>query len=86
MTTAAIHTTHSLRHYFADISKAARTFAAALFAAQQRQFVAQEVATRPAVSERARARAHMKLIRMANDYQQLQPNLAAELRQLASRG
>ena len=86
MTTAAIHTTHSLRHYFADISKAVRAFAAALFAAQQRQFVAQEVAVGAPVSERDRARTHMKLIRMANDYQQLQPNLAAELRQLASRG
>ena len=86
MTTAAIHTTHSPRHYFADISKAVRAFAAALFAAQERQFVVQEVAARPAVSERDRARTHMKLIRMANDYQTLQPNLAAELRQLAARG
>ena len=86
MTTAAIHTTDSLRHYFADIGKAARTFAAALFAAQERQFVEQEVAAGPALSERDRARTHMKLFRMANAYQTLQPNLAAELRQLASRG
>ncbi|MFL6656515.1 MAG: hypothetical protein ACJ8GW_00440 [Massilia sp.] len=86
MTTAAIHTTHSLRHYFADVSNAARAFAAALFAAQERQFVAQEVVARPAQSDRSRARTHMKLIRMANDYQDMQPSLAAELRQLASRG
>jgi hypothetical protein len=86
MTTATFHTTHSLRSHFADLSNAARTFAAALFAAQERQFVAQEVMAKPPVSERSRARTHMKLIRMANDYQDMQPGLANELRQLASRG
>ena len=86
MTTATFHTTHSLRHYFADIGNAARALAAALFAAQQRQFVAQEVMAKPPMSERARARTHMKLIRMANDYQDMQPSLAGELRQLAARG
>jgi hypothetical protein len=86
MTTATIHSTDTLRSYFADVSNAARAFAAALFAAQERQFVAQEVMTRPPVSERSRARTHMKLIRMANEYQDMQPSLAAELRQLASRG
>jgi len=86
MTTATFHTTHSLRHYLTDVSNAARAFAAALFAAQERQFVAQEIMTKPPASERARARTHMKLIRMANDYQDMQPSLAAELRQLASRG
>lgn len=86
MSTAVLHTTHSLRSYFADVSNAARAFAAALFAAQERQFVAQEVMGKPSVSERSRARAHMKLIRMANDYQSLQPGLADELRQLAARG
>lgn len=85
MTTATIHANHTLRTYFADVSKAARAFAAALFAAQERQFVAQEVIKQD-VSERNRARTHMKLIRMANDYQDMQPSLAAELRQLASRG
>ncbi len=85
MTTATIHSNDTLRAYFADVSKAARAFAAALFAAQERQFVAQEVMT-PEVSERARARTHMKLIRMANQYQDMQPSLAAELRQLAARG
>ncbi len=86
MTTATFHTTHSLRHYFADISNAARAFAAALFAAQERQFVVQEVMVKPPVSERSRARTHMKLIRMANEYQDMQPSLAAELRQFASQG
>lgn len=86
MSTTIFHTTHSLHHHFADISKSARAFAAALFAAQERQFVAQEVMAKPPVSERSRARTHMKLIRMANDYQDMQPGLANELRQLASRG
>ncbi len=85
MTTATIDSNDTLRAYFADVSKAARAFAAALFAAQERQFVAQEVMT-PEVSERTRARNHMKLIRMANQYQDMQPSLAAELRQLAARG
>lgn len=86
MSTATIHASDRLRNYFADVSNAARAFAAALFAAQERQFVAQEVMAKPPVSERSRARTHMKLIRMANQYQDMQPGLAAELRQLAGRG
>lgn len=86
MSTATIHSTDTLRSYFADVSNAARAFASALFAAQERQFVAQEVMINPERSERARARTHMKLIRMANEYQDMQPSLAAELRQLAGRG
>ena len=85
MSTATFHTTHSLRHYFADVGHAARAFAAALFAAQERQYIATEVVASP-VSERSRMRNHMKLIRMANEYQDMQPSLAAELRQLAGRG
>ena len=85
MTTATFHSTSSLRSYLHDVGVAARNLARALFAAQERQFVPQEMVP-PVVSERARARNHMKLIRMANDYQDMQPNLAAELRQLASRG
>ncbi len=86
MTTATFQSPDSLRNYFADVSNAARAFAAALFAAQERQFVATEVPATNDVSERVRARTYMKLIRMANDYQDMQPSLAAELRQLASRG
>ena len=86
MSTATFHTTHSLRHLLADFSNAVRGFATALYAAQQRQFVAQEVMAKPTVSERSRARTHMELIRMANDCQDMQPSLAAELRQFASRG
>ena len=85
MTTATIHAPATFRSYLAELGNTARTFAAALFAAQERQFVAPEVVM-PDVSERSRARTHMKLIRMANDYQDMQPSLAAELRQLASRG
>ncbi|MES2900732.1 MAG: hypothetical protein V4723_13470 [Pseudomonadota bacterium] len=86
MTTATLHNTFSLRAYFADVSKAAQALASALFAAQERQFVAQEVVAAPRVSDRARMNTHTKLIRMANDYQDMQPSLAAELRQLAGRG
>ena len=86
MTTATFQSPDSLRHYFADVSNAARAFAAALFAAQERQFVVTEVTAANDMSERSRVRAHMKLIRMANDYQDMQPSLAAELRQFASRG
>lgn len=87
MTTATFHSTATLRSYLNDAAKAARTFAKALFAAQERQFVAHEIMGKPAaVSGRARVRNHMKLISMANEYQDMQPSLAAELRQLASRG
>ena len=86
MSTATFNTTFSLRAYFADVSKAAQALASALFAAQERQFVAQEVVPAPAISNRSRLKTHNKLIRMANEYQDMQPSLAAELRQLASRG
>lgn len=86
MTTATFQSPDSLRQYFADVSNAARAFAAALFAAQERQFVATEVTAANDMSERKRVRTHMKLIRMANEYQDMQPSLAAELRQFASRG
>lgn len=74
-----------VRNYFSDVSKAARAFASALFAAQERQYIAQEVAAKPALSERARAKSRSKLFSLANHYQDLQPNLAAELRNLATR-
>jgi hypothetical protein len=79
-------TNHGFRHYLTDVSNAARAFAAALFAAQERQFIAQEVTVKPTLSERARLRSHRKLIVMANAYQHMHPSLAAELRNLASRG
>lgn len=87
MTTATLHSTATLRSYLNDAANAARTFAKSLFAAQERQFVAQEImAQPPGMSGRARVRNHMLLISMANEYQDMQPSLAAELRQLASRG
>ena len=73
------------RHYLHDVSNAARAFAAALFAAQERQFIAQEVYAKPTVSERQRMKSHMKLIAMAKDYEHMHPSLAAELRNLAGR-
>ncbi len=86
MTTATFHPSFSLRAYFADVSKAAQALASALFAAQERQFVAQEVVPTAEASDRSRLKTHNKLIRMANEYQDMQPSLAAELRQLAARG
>ena len=87
MTTATFYSTATLRSHLHDAVNAARTFAKALFAAQERQFVAQEIMAKPPrVSGRSRVRTHMKLISMANEYQDMQPSLAAELRQLASRG
>ena len=87
MTTNTFHSTATLRSHLYDAVNAARTIAKALFAAKERQFVEQEVnAKLPGVSNRARVRNHMKLISMANQYQDMQPSLAAELRQLASQG
>lgn len=79
-------TNQGLRHYLTDVSNAARAFAAALFAAQERQFVAQEVAVKPTHDERARMRSALDLIVMANACQSMHPSLAAEMRNLASRG
>lgn len=86
MSTAVYHSTATLRSYLNDAIGTARAFAKALFAAQERQFVEQEIMDKPCASERARLRTHNKLISMANQYQDMQPSLAAELRQLASRG
>lgn len=86
MSTATFHSTATVRSYLKDAAKAVRSFAKSLFAAQERQFVAQEIMGKPGMSGRARVKNHMKLISLANEYQDMQPNLAAELRQLASRG
>ena len=86
MSTATYYSTATVRSHFQDAVKTARSFAKALFAAQERQFVAQEITDEPRRSERSRLRTHLKLISMANQYQDMQPSLAAELRQLASRG
>jgi hypothetical protein len=86
MTTATFHSPTTLREYFSDLSNAARAFAAALFAAQERQFVAQEIVVKPAKARRPTVREHVKLIQLANQYQDMQPSLAAELRNLAARG
>ena len=85
-TASGAATGRGLRHYLADVSNAARAFAAALFAAQERQFVAQEVTPQPGLSDRMRMKSHMKLIAMAKDYEQMHPSLASELRNLAARG
>lgn len=87
MSTATLssHPSTGLRAYFSDVSRSAMAFASALFAAQERQYIVltQEVA--PGRSARSRFSDHSKLIAMANDYQHMHPNLAAELRNLAGR-
>lgn len=87
MTTATYHHNDGLRHYFTDVGNAARAFAAALFAARERQFVAQEVVmVKPAVAERERMNSYRSIMALAKEYEVLSPNMSAELRFLASRG
>ncbi|MCC6069835.1 hypothetical protein ACFSQU_02745 [Massilia sp. GCM10020059] len=86
MTTATFHANDSLRDYFADVARAARAFAAALFAAQERQYVAQEVVQPDLSSARAMQKSRMQLFAMARDCENISPSLAAELRNLAGRG
>ena len=85
MTTATYNTTShdGLRRYLSDVGMAARAFAAALFAANERQ-LGTPVA-KPTMSERMRMKSRMKLVAMANSYQDMHPSLASELRNLASR-
>ncbi len=86
MTTAIMsHSPASLRDFITDVSNAARAFAEALFAAQGRQFVAQEVRDTVATTERSKAKGRRKMYALANQYQALAPGLAAELRSIAAR-
>lgn len=75
----------SLRQYFSELGNAARAFADALFAAQARQFVVQEVRPAAPVTPVARARSLRQLFTMAAQVETFSPNLAAELRTLAAR-
>ena len=83
MSAATYYSTATVRSHFQDAVRIARLFAKALFASQERQFVAQEITDK---TERSRLRTRTNLISMANQYQDMQPSLAAELRQLASLG
>jgi hypothetical protein len=84
MSTATFtHEPGSLRQYFTELGHAARAFADALFAAQARQFVVQEV---PApVAPATRARSQRQLFSLARDVEHFSPNFAAELRTIANR-
>jgi hypothetical protein len=75
----------SLRHYLADLSNAALAFAEALFAAQGRQFVALEARTSKTGSASAKANGRRHMLALANQYQDMSPNLSAELRCIAAR-
>lgn len=71
--------------YFTDVYHAARAFTSALFAAQERQFVATEVVA-PVASEAELVKGRRELFSLARDVEALSPNLANELRGFASRG
>ena len=71
--------------HLVELSKAARNFAAALFAAQERQYVAQEVVKKTAVSARAMQKTRLQLFAMARECEERSPGQAAELRNLAGR-
>lgn len=86
MTTATFPAADSLRDYFTNLGRAARAFAAALFAAQERQYVAQEAAQSGAASARAIQKGRRQLFAMARDCEASSPALAAELRFIAARG
>ena len=86
MTTATYQATDSLRDYFANLGRAARAFAAALFAAQERQYVVQVAAPSSTVTPRALQKSRVQLFAMARDCEEMAPSLAAELRYLAARG
>jgi hypothetical protein len=86
MTTATLTTAPAgLRHYLKDAGAAVRAFAEALFTAQDRQFVAQEVRTSQAASARATAKGRRQLLSLAKQYDNLSPSLSAELRTIAGR-
>jgi hypothetical protein len=87
MTTVAYHQpqANSLRHYLKVAGNAAHAFAEALFAAQGRQFVAQEVRTAHAISQRVKAEGRRQLFSLASQYDSMSPGLAAELRSVAAR-
>ena len=86
MTTATYQANDSLRDYFTNLGRAARAFAAALFAAQERQYVAHDLAPSDTVSPRAMYKSRLQLLAMARNCEDMAPSLAAELRYLAARG
>lgn len=86
MSSAAYVTpTTTLRHYFSELGNAARAFADALFAAQARQFVVQEVRAAAPAAPAVKARSARRLFSLARDVEGFSPNLAAELRSIACR-
>lgn len=74
-----------LRNYLADVTYAARAFAEALFAAQGRQFVAQEARAAEASSAKVKAQGRRQLFSLANQYSSMSPALSTELRSIAAR-
>jgi hypothetical protein len=69
----------------AGLVKGVRSYAAALFAAQERQYVAQEAVKKSAVQDSAIYKSRLALFNMARECEALSPSQAAELRNLAGR-
>jgi ACT domain-containing protein len=69
----------------AGLVKGARTYAAALFAAQERQYVAQEAVKKSDVPASALYKSRLALFNMARECEERSPSQAAELRNLAGR-
>jgi hypothetical protein len=87
MTTAIIsHSPTSLVDYFKGAANAGRAFAAALFAAQGRQFVAHEVRAAKIKLEADKIKGRRQLFSLASQYDGIAPSLSAELRSIAARG
>jgi hypothetical protein len=78
MSTATFTSSSQLRASLAHLGQVAQGFAKALFAAQERQYAVPDVA-------RHWVHDHKDLIALARSYQDMQPALAAELRNLAGR-
>lgn len=70
------HTGDAGLSYTANVGRAFRSLLAALLS----------VKSAPQAAPAARLRDQLALFRLARDYEALSPNLAAELRSLASRG
>lgn len=77
---------HQLRLSLAEAAAAVRAFAAALFAAQERQYVPQEPVAPAGPSASSLQRSRTRLLAMAARCENHSPSMASELRNLASRG
>ena len=69
----------------AALLKGVRSYAAALFAAQERQYIAQVAVKKPEVPASDLYKSRLALFNMARECEERSPSQAAELRNLAGR-